>query len=237
MGWNRLALYLLRRLRLLSTARRLAGCRQLPGEGHNMCNVGILAFGSLIDDPGEEIGPLVRRRVRDVETPFPVEFARTSASRGGAPTVIPVEHGGAPVRAVILVLDAAVSPRQATDLLWRRETRNEHGDRHYNPPSTPGPNHVIVKQLENFSGIRTVLYTSIGANLSDRTPEHLADLAIQSARAQAGAAGKDGISYLISLKRQGVQTLLTPTYEAAILQKTGASSLETALEMIKRGSA
>ena len=50
--------------------------------------VGILAYGSLIADPGVEIGPLIVRRI-DTLTPFPVEYARFSATRGGRPTAVP----------------------------------------------------------------------------------------------------------------------------------------------------
>ena len=57
--------------------------------------VGILAYGSLIDDPGSEIGEVIADVISDIETPFSVEFARSSSTRSGAPTLIPVEAGGA----------------------------------------------------------------------------------------------------------------------------------------------
>lgn len=44
--------------------------------------VGILAFGSLIDDPGKEIEAALVGRKANVVTPFNVEFARTSKKRG-----------------------------------------------------------------------------------------------------------------------------------------------------------
>lgn len=40
-----------------------------------MHHVGILAYGSLIDNPGTEIKQVVVRRIENVETPFEVEFA------------------------------------------------------------------------------------------------------------------------------------------------------------------
>ncbi|QEX18085.1 hypothetical protein FRZ44_33890 [Hypericibacter terrae] len=46
--------------------------------------VGILAYGSLIDDPGEEIAGAIIRMTADILTPFSIEFARRSRSRGGA---------------------------------------------------------------------------------------------------------------------------------------------------------
>jgi hypothetical protein len=45
--------------------------------------VGILAFGSLIDDPGPEIEAALIDRKLNVRTPFNIEFARASIKRGG----------------------------------------------------------------------------------------------------------------------------------------------------------
>jgi len=45
-----------------------------------MSNIGILAYGSLIEDPGSEINPLISEH-QTVETPFCIEFARSSSSR------------------------------------------------------------------------------------------------------------------------------------------------------------
>ncbi|GAA4131236.1 hypothetical protein ACFFTN_26415 [Aminobacter aganoensis] len=54
--------------------------------------VGILAYGSLIGDPGAEIEPAITSRIACL-TPFPVEFARQSRTRKGAPTLVPSERG------------------------------------------------------------------------------------------------------------------------------------------------
>lgn len=84
-------------------------------------SIGILAYGSLIGNPGKDIEPLIRERRVKVETPFCVEFAHKSRKRSDAPTVIPVENGGCRVLATILVLDAGISLEKAEDLLWRRD--------------------------------------------------------------------------------------------------------------------
>jgi hypothetical protein len=60
-------------------------------------SVGILAYGSLIGNPGSEIEKATRKAVSGVKTPFRVEFARGSRGRGGAPTLVPVESGGCEV--------------------------------------------------------------------------------------------------------------------------------------------
>jgi len=202
-----------------------------------MPHIGILAYGSLITDPGKELKPLICERLEGVETPFTVEFARSSSSRGGAPTVIPVDTGGAPVRGVVLVLNEAVDVQRAEDLIWRRETRKECSDCHYSRPINPGPNNVLVERVENLVNVEVVLFTKIGSNIKNQTPEHLADLAICSARQEAGAKRLDGINYLLSVKEQGIQTPRMPEYEAAILRKTGASDLREAYERVRAGDA
>jgi cation transport regulator ChaC len=198
-----------------------------------MCHLGILAYGSLIDEPGKEIELIIRNRISGIETPFCIEFARSSSKRDGAPTVIPVENGGARVRAIIFVLKEDTPIETAQDLLWRRETRNEFTNKHYKRPIRPNPNSMVIEQLEHFEGVETVLYTKLGANIEDLTPETLADFAIKSAKSNAGKNSKDGISYLITLKKHGIVTPLMPAYEQAILKKTNTRSLEDALVMIR----
>ena len=202
-----------------------------------MTRIAILAYGSLIEDPGRELQPLICEKIKDVETPFSIEFARSSSSRGGGPTLIPVVVGGAPVKGVLLVLDARVDRARAEDLLWRRETRNVSSEKHYCRPKMPNLNNVLVECVEDLAGIRTVLYTKIGGNIKKLTPEYLADLAVRSVRGGAGAKKTDGISYLASVIRQGIKTPLLPDYEAAILRTTGASNLEEAHKMIRSGDA
>ena len=180
---------------------------------------------------------MICERISNIETPFPVEFARSSSSRDGAPTLIPVDEGGAQVQGVILVLNPTVEVRRAEDLLWRRETRNECSDKLYSPPTNPGLNTVVVEHLQNLANVETVLFTKIGANIKNRTPEYLANLAICSARREAGAKRMDGISYLISAKKQGIQTPLMPRYEATILQKAKAQTLKEAYDKIRSGDA
>ena len=63
--------------------------------------VGILAYGSLINDPGEELKKVIVGRI-PCQTPFNVEYARLSVTRDNAPTLIPTSEGGL-VSAVTLV--------------------------------------------------------------------------------------------------------------------------------------
>ena len=200
-----------------------------------MARIAILAFGSLIEDPGKELRPCIRECIKGIKTPFSIEFSRSSRSRGCGPTLIPVDDGGCPVNAVLLVLDPAVELAEAMDLLWRRETRSESSGKRYKPPANPGCNHVLVECLKNFHDFDVVLHTKIGANITVLTEDHLAELAICSARGKAGANRKDGISYLASVLRQGITTPLTPGYKDAILRKTGARDLDEAHKKIREG--
>ena len=195
-----------------------------------MSKIGILAYGSLIEDPGIELEPLISEKIEGIETPFNIEFARSSSSRGGAPTVIPVESNGVSVKAVILVLNEDVEIEESKDILWRRETRNKDSGKKYPNPKDPTPEQVVVEAVSDLGGIQTVLYTKIGTNIDPLTPQKLAELAIASAKSKEGSNGRDGISYLLSLKRQNITTPLMPEYEQHILQILGVTKLEDALQ-------
>jgi hypothetical protein len=66
--------------------------------------VAILAYGSVIDDPREEIRAATIGML-DCTTPFNIEYARQSRTRKGAPTLVPVEEGGAQVSAKLILLN------------------------------------------------------------------------------------------------------------------------------------
>jgi hypothetical protein len=195
--------------------------------------VGILAYGSLLEEPGGELAPRIVGRIPGTPTPFRIEFFRASPMRGGAPTVVPVENAGASVRGTVLVLDEGVSIEHARDLLWRRETRREGTAQRYREPVGTDPNQMLAVELPDFAGMDVVLYARFGPTLSDPTPEELAELAVRSVGTDAGRKGLDGISYLLCLKRQGILTPLMPAYERAILEKTSAASLEDALARLR----
>ncbi len=199
-----------------------------------MAKIGILAYGSLIEDPGAQLCSHIVDRITNVKTPFNIEFARSSSTRGGAPTVIPVESGGAPVNATILVLNEGTTLEKAKDLVWRRETRNEDSDKPYERPTSPGLNNVLVESIQDFAGFDCVLYTKIGANINPLNAKKIANLAINSAKGSAGKSCEDGIHYLRSLKRQGVTTPLMVEYENEILTQTGTNSLEDAIKLLQK---
>ena len=196
--------------------------------------VGILAYGSLIDDPGDEIAAATSHR-RKMSTPFSIEFGRSSGTRGGAPTLVPVASGGAPVNAVLLVLKDSVSEDDAASMLWRRETRSTDSTKRYIRPKRPGPNNVLVESMK-IGGV-TILYTDFAdaGKLKSPTAKQLAELAVTSAGDRRVPDGRDGISYSISAKKAGIRTPLMPEYEQEILRITGAATLEEALAKKKAG--
>ncbi|GBE25071.1 hypothetical protein BMS3Bbin02_01355 [bacterium BMS3Bbin02] len=201
-----------------------------------MNTIGILAYGSLVGDPGPELAAVTRLIIDNVPTPFGIEYARSSRGRGGAPTLIPVDDGGVSVNAKILLLDNDVAPTTARDMLWRRETNRVGSDRAYAPPSPATPNTVIITDHPGLANVELVLATKIGANFSPLTPQKLAELAIESAASDAGSQGRDGISYLINARNAGIITPLTARYEQEILKQSGTDSLSAAWQKLTKQS-
>lgn len=143
--------------------------------------VGILAFGSIAGDPGAELAAAVTRRI-EVKTPFAVEFARSSRSRDGAPTLVPVGEGGAHVLASVLVLDDSVTVAEARAMLYRRETG--HPD-----DISSGFRATWIAELAGLAGTSTCLYTALQPNIQPLTAQKLAELALRSAAARPAPNG------------------------------------------------
>jgi hypothetical protein len=198
-------------------------------------DLGILAYGSLIDDPGDEIATLTVEILQDgIITPFPVEFARSSRTRAGAPTLVPVTFGGTFIPARIFVLHERISEQEAGHMLWRRETRRNGQDQNSPTFSNPNSEEVSIRKLTGFHGVNTVLYTRAVANISPLTPKRLAELALNSARrTEIAGKGRDGISYLMAVLRNGIRTELSGAYEEEVLRQAGATTLAEALNHIR----
>jgi hypothetical protein len=191
--------------------------------------IGVLAYGSLITDPGPELQAVILSHRDGVSTPFEVEYARSSAGRKGAPTLVPVAEGGASVLATIF--EVSVSADEAADIVYRRETGKIGTGRKYVEPANPTANTVIIECFADFEGFEVVLSTRIGANIEPLSADTLATLALKSAR--EAAPGKDGITYLMNAMGSGIVTPLTSAYEAAILTETGARDLAAALAAVR----
>jgi len=199
--------------------------------------IGILAFGSLIKNPGDEIKNIELIRI-DCETPFKVEYSRISQSRSNAPTLIPVENGakGKKVQAKLIILKPKISLDVAKSILWRREIHTSDKKRVYNEPENPTPKNVLIRELDNFCNTEKVIYTAfiVQPEFKDLTPDKLADFAISSILEEAGRKEKDGIRYLLSAKNCGIETELSKEYEEKLLEKSKTKTLEEAIEKLDR---
>jgi len=194
--------------------------------------IGILAFGSLIYEPGSEIKELEKERINCI-TPFKVEYSRISSTRGNAPTLIPisVKEKGATIKAVIIVLKNETSIEKAKDILWRRETQIIDKTRKYKYRENPNENQLIIKLLENFYNVEKVIYTSFKQQekYKNLTSTELAEYSITSILSFAGKLKKDGIRYLSSAKKNNIITYKSEKYEQQILYMTKTNSLEEAI--------
>lgn len=103
-----------------------------------MNNIGILAYGSLIRNQGEEIKNVTANIIENVKTSFKVEFARKSKRRNGSPTLVTFEEGGAFFIAKIIVLKQDVSGVEAQSMLYRREINKVGSNKKYVSVSKPG---------------------------------------------------------------------------------------------------
>ena len=193
--------------------------------------LGILAFGSLIDDPGSELKKFITKQISNVETPFKIEYGRKSSGRGDAPTLIPITEGGKKVNATLLILSDELGIIEAKNMLYRRELNKVGSNRTYTERENPTPNQLVIGVYKNIRSVETVLTANFGKNLTEITPEILADLAIASFKSDDVEIGRDGISYLNNNISNGIITPLTDEYEKSILQKMNANNLE---EIIKK---
>jgi hypothetical protein len=80
--------------------------------------------------------------------------------------------------------------------------------------------------------VSEVLYAAPRANLP-ADPNGLADLAIASAEAKAGEIQRDGISYLINAKKNGIVTPMMDAYEKAVLERTNQPDLKAAFQRLR----
>ncbi|HEC36343.1 MAG TPA: hypothetical protein ENI39_07400 [Anaerolineae bacterium] len=208
--------------------------------------LGILAYGSLIADPGQELKRYIVRRI-ETRTPFQVEFARSSSGRAGAPTLVPVLDGkDEHVQAYILVLEEAVTEVEACNMLYRREINcvGEKSVTYNDERQREKRNAVVIENLRDFAGLEQVLYTCLPANIAlledptataDQKAAELARLARESVTEKTFCSRRDGIRYLADAIRHGIHTPLTDLYKCAVLRLADdAPDLEEARLRIAR---
>lgn len=210
----------------------------------NQASIGILAYGSLLADPGEEIAAATVKRI-PVTTPFPIEYARSSRTRAGAPTLVPVPEGiGAPVQAQILLMRPDIDRDEVLDRLYRREiNRVGDWDVTYDDAEQRAKNDaVVIEAFEDLAGVPTVFYATLKANIqamlrkdlsSDEKADVLAHLTIGSVTEETYSRNRDGVRYQQESIDHGIYTPLTDLYCARVLQLAGdVSTLEAARQAI-----
>jgi hypothetical protein len=179
--------------------------------------VGIFGYGSLLSDPGADIGPHIVERIPHL-SPWKIEYARRSEGRGLGPTLV-IHKAGGVVNGQILVLDVRPNRMaEAREWLWKRENK---------------PNRRCIKEM-HLAGVDHVLYCDIGSNIedSDLNADSLARFAIDSVSLKPD---RNGIAYLARNIELGIVTPLTYAYRDAILRLTRADILAEAEKKVKLG--
>lgn len=189
--------------------------------------VGILAYGSLMTDPGDELESITTATIRDVVTPFAVEYARSSVGRAGAPTLVPVVSGGAKVKAWIYEVDTDVNA--ACDILYRREINAVGSGKTYAAPEPGDLKRLMIERHVGLGGLHIVLSARLAPSITPLTAERLAELAIESARKLND--GRDGISYLLNATKSGIETPLSVAYANEVMRRLGVSDLTQAVKV------
>lgn len=190
--------------------------------------IGILAYGSLLANPGWELERRLAETILDLWTPFPVEYARKSSTRSGAPTLAPVPPGcGGPAKAAILVMKKFSHKDAIQNYLYRRELHTV-GDRskiYDHEAQLRKRNAIRIETLRVFHGLDMVYYAVFPANFveildSGQTAKEkaqlLAQAAIHSLTAETYPQKLDGIQYLMNNIVANIQTALTGLYSEAI---------------------
>lgn len=171
---------------------------------------GVLAFGSLIWEPGE-LAELDKAAEIICLTPWPVEFARSSRSRHWAPTLVQVPEGEA-VRARVFIY------RDASDVVKATLARREQIDLREHPKAVRACEIACVKES-------LIWYTALRPNITELRPHCLARIAIASVKP---SRDRNGIRYLRECIGHGIRTSLTEAYCNEILRISKCGSLEEA---------
>jgi len=178
-----------------------------------------------------------------------VEYARKSATRDDAPTLVPVDQrSGNPVKASLLILRPDASLQEAKDQLYRRETNRVgnmaivYDDAHQRQRRQQGHDAVLIEDLgEPLGGAETVIFASLQANIpiilrgdesDEAKAQALAQLATSSVTQNTFPKRRDGIAYLEDAIAAGIRTRLTDAYKNAILRVTDSPNLGEARKRI-----
>lgn len=192
---------------------------------------GILLYGPMRIDPGNEITQYAEAISPEALTPFSVEFAHVGEYYGGAPILAVMTDGsGAPVPSTLLRMDPILDLDEVflDFLIYPRYVlkRDEEKGLTYVEVASEKKGVIGIESLARFHDRERVLFLAPVPNLafvmdqemSDAEKGHrLAALAVESLTDLTYPSGTDGISYLIDAIDQGVETPLTAAYRDAVL--------------------
>jgi hypothetical protein len=191
---------------------------------------GILAFGSLLSQAGNELREITDRIESNIQTPFQVEYARRSKSRADAPTLVIVPAGlGSQVNGAIFVLKEDADTKTAKDILFRRELhmKADKNEPYDDAAQRAKKDALVIETLVHFHEFGEIHYTGFKPNFTEildaslgqeEKAELLALAAIDSLTKETFYKGLDGIRYLHDNIQAGVITPLTEPYNQALLQ-------------------
>jgi hypothetical protein len=174
-------------------------------SGPRQPQIAIVAYGSLIYEPGEALAELVQE-TEPCRTPFPVEYGRHSRKWGGGP-VLTVDPRGEPVDGLRMVLKPGLPLGRVIDVLALREG------------------------ISSAEGIIQIDQPGPLAHLTCALPRNLAtadmDPAALARRAASSVRNGDlnGVAYLREAVQAGVRTARTDAYVAALLAISAAADL------------
>lgn len=200
---------------------------------HTEEDIGILAYGSLINDPGSELDSIISHRITHYKTPFKVEYARKSSKRGGAPTLVPVREGGSSVDGTILMIKPGIDDKTVKDMLYRRELNIVGDDEKEYPDRKKRTNdrQMLIHIIEDVKNARKIMYAEFAPNIKRLTPSHLAKLAIKSFENLEGT-DLNGVKYLENNIEKGIVTPLTEKYKQAIFKNLNIKNFKGAYKKL-----
>lgn len=214
--------------------------------------IGILAYGSLLSNQGCEIKKYrhSNKPIDVEEIPFPVEFARKSGTRRGAPTLVPFQDSKK-VKGRIFEMDCSIE--KAADVLFRREIHDVCGSKTYASTgrgikffdhqsiewekNDEHDTNVYIKYLAGIKPLDKVLFTWLNYNIHldndvQKSARHLANLAINSYK-QRKKEGEDGITYLKNALDYGIETKRSEAYKQEILIMQNCQDLDEVLKKLE----
>lgn len=207
--------------------------------------LGTLACGSTLTAPEPALVAVLWTEEPDLQVQLSLEYAYANPLAAGAPQLTPVDGIDQPLTNVpVYPIAPATFDVELLNPLYRR-ARAEYKQAGMEGGQAVTPKTKLRPQwLNDVAGLEHIPYypspLTLPFVLDQGIPaavrgRRLAELALASLTAATYQAGTDGIHYLATALRLGIQTPLTPHYERAILHLVGdAPDLAAARELVAK---